>query len=194
LGQGEGSKKNMLRETSTQTPIILTTTIIISLFVDCLPAKRNPLSLHELQNTEIRVPIHYLNADSEYAYLNAIYYYSGDSSEEILTTYFTTENAEGQTALLARMMTCRYCGQLAQPGEGEGKVEPSISWAKGEDVGVCDAYSDDLINPPITGEPFESCLYWLDEDLNDYKLYSMWSEDEAASFAESLSELIVDGQ
>jgi hypothetical protein len=166
--------------------------IIISLFAGCQGMHRpKPMSFDEVQSTNVGVPIHYLNADSDFRDMDAVYYYSSGSSEELLITYFTIENADGQTVRQARMATCKYCGQLANPGEGEGIVPPSISWAKGS-VGVCKAdppaYKDDW----ITGKTYQSCLYWLDEDLNSYKLYSIWSESEAASFADSLYVLKMD--
>jgi hypothetical protein len=145
------------------------------------------LSRDELLSTDVRVPVHHIspNSSSDYKKLDTTYYYSDDSSEALLITYFIAKNSEGQAVRVARMSTCRHCGQLVNIDETRGQAPAPIIWASG-DTGACRAYPPTYRSDPFVGDAFQSCLYWLDEDLNQYKLYTVWSEEEAVDFANSL--------
>lgn len=145
------------------------------------------LSVDEVLNASVRVPIHYLdpNSSTDYGELNIVYYYSDDSSEALLITYFTTENPEGLTLRVARMSTCKYCGQLVGIDETRGEAPAPVTWARGY-TGACRAHPPTYKSDPFAGDPFQSCLYWVDKDLNQYKFYTVWSEEEAVNFANAL--------
>ena len=143
---------------------------------------------NEVLEADLQVPAHRLNADSDDAFkdMNAIYYYSGDSSESLLYTFFTYQDAQGQIARVARLMTCNYCGQLVNVDETKGEPVVPITWAK-RGGGACRITSEPYRFDPFDGDSYESCLYWMDDSLNGYKLYTVFSEEKAVNFANSLS-------
>lgn len=148
------------------------------------------LSTDEVLDANVPVPIYYPNPTSGYGDLEAVYYYSDDSSEGLLTTYFVAESPGGQTIRVARMSTCKYCGELIVPDEIAGQALVPIEWAQGDTV-VCRAHPTGYYRDQFAGDPFQSCLFWLDGNGNQYKLYTVWSEEEAANFA---NELVVLGR
>jgi hypothetical protein len=143
------------------------------------------LSVDEVVSAGVRVPIYYPDPSSGYAELEVVYYYSDDSSEVLLTTYFLTKDSNSQIARVARMSTFNLNGQLVNTDETKEDPSVPITWAK-DGGGACKVFSQVYRNDRITGGRFQSCLYWLDEDLNQYKLYTVWSEEEAVNFANSL--------
>ena len=150
--------------------------------------RASTLSRDELLSTGVRVPVHHIspNSNADYKELDTTYYYSDDSSEVLLVTYFITEYSEGQTVRVARMSTCKNCGQIVNIDETRGQTLAPIIWASG-DTGACRAHPPTYKSDPFAGDTFQSCLYWFDEDLNQYKLYTVWSEAEAVNFANSLT-------
>ena len=144
-----------------------------------------PLSIDKVLNANIPVPIHRTGPDSDYRELRTTYYYSEGSSEMLLTTYFFIKNSEDQNICVARMITCRHCGQLVNIDEVRGQALSSISWARGA-TGICSVYSSTYESDSFDVSPFQSCLYWFDENGNAYKLYTIWPKEEAVNFANSL--------
>jgi hypothetical protein len=144
------------------------------------------LSIEEVLNANIQVPVYYLDtsADATPAEFDTTYYYFDDSSEIYLYAYFTTKDVEGQTIRVARLMTCSLCGQLVNIDETKGELPAPITWSKGG--GACTVTSEADRIDQFEGERYQSCLYWMDEDLYAYKLYTVWSEEEAVEFANSL--------
>lgn len=159
--------------------------ILLAVLVICSGC-REALSADEVLDAGVRIPIHCLNpnADTSYKELDATYYYF-DDSEVRLVTYFTTENSKGQMVRIARMSTCLNCGQLVNVDETRGLPPAPITWAKGTG-GTCRAHPPAYRDDWITGDPFRSCLYWMDENGIQYKLYTVWSEEEAVNFANAL--------
>jgi len=164
--------------------VVLMQIVMLILFTGCWEKPR-ALSIDEALDSDISVPIRCVDPDSSHKDLEVVYYYSGNSSEALLTTYFLTENSNKQMVRVAVMLTCRYCGQLIDANETRGEAPLPVSWAQG-DTGACRAqpptHQDDL----YAGNPFQSCLYWFDRDGNVYKLYSVWPEEESVDFANSL--------
>ena len=162
--------------------------LFILVFVSgCRETANQPLTQHEILATDVEVPVHSVDRSlgAKYADLDVAYYYSGDSSEGLLITYFTTKDAEDQIIRVARMSTCRRCGQTVNTDETRGQSPVPITWASGY-TGACRSHPPTYRSDPFEGDDFQSCLYWFDQDLNQYKLYTIWSIEEAANFANLL--------
>jgi len=168
--------------------LLQTLLVILVLSSGCRKAVRGPLSVNEVLKADVHLPIHYLDSDTTYQGLDAIYYYFGGPPELRLDTYFTVEDSEGRTVRVARMSTFNLSGQLVNIDETKRNPTMPITWAK-DGGGGCKVSSDAYRNDRITGDSFQSCLYWLDEDLYQYKLYAVWPEEEAVDFVNSLSVL-----
>ncbi|MCP4537122.1 MAG: hypothetical protein GY832_08235 [Chloroflexi bacterium] len=163
---------------------------ILVLSSGCRKAVRGPLSIDEVLKANVCLPIHHLeiNPNTSCQELDTTYYYFGNPPELRLDTYFTIETSEGETVRVARMSTFNLNGQVVNIDETKGNPTTLITWAK-DGGGVCKIFSDAYRNDRITGDSFQSCLYWLDQDLNQYKFYSVWPEKEAVDFVNSLSVL-----
>ncbi len=140
-----------------------------------------PLFLDEASSI-VPLPVHYVDTDS----INEVYYYSS-SSELTLTTYFTTENSMGEDIRVARLSTFNlWAGPL--PDEITGKEVP-ITWTPKGIGQVCNILPR-AGKDRIPGEPYQSCLYWFDDSQHlQYKLYTIWPEDKAVEFVNSLVEV-----
>ncbi len=167
---------------------ILLAIFILLTIISCGVVVKGPLSIDEILGTDVRLPIYYLDSNSSTSYkdLDITYYYFSDPPELRLDTYFTTENSEGEKVRLARMSTFNLSGQLVDVDETKGGPSITISWAQGDEGDLCQVLPRAYRNDRITGDVFQSCLYWLDKDLNQYKLYTIWPEAEAAEFINSL--------
>lgn len=167
---------------------ILLAIFILFTVISCGVVVEGPLSINEILDIDVRLPIYHLNSNASTSYkdLDITYYYFSDSSPELrLDTYFTIENSEGKKVRLARMSTFNLSGQLVDIDETKGEPPTSIIWSQ-EGGGACKVLPRAYRNDRITGDAFQSCLYWLDKDLNQYKLYTVWSEEEAVNFVNSL--------
>ena len=176
-----------MNETVTKARLVQILLTVLVLLFGCKGGERQ-LSIDEVLSANALVPIHYPVPASDYGEMETVYYYSDDSSEVFLVTYFLAEDSEGRVVRVARMSTCRYCGQLVDIDETRGEAPFSIAWAEGG-TGACRAHPPSHKDDLFGGEPFQSCLYWLDEDGYQYKLYTVWSEEEAIDFANTLVEV-----
>ena len=149
---------------------------------------KGPLSLDQAKvDVNVRLPLHNPGSIADYSQITPKYYYFDGDSELRLDTYFTTNAEAGNSIRLARMSTFNVNGQLVIPEEVTGK-EVQIVWAQGDSGGKCKILSNDLSHEPLAGDPYQSCLYWFGKDGYRYKLYSVWSEDEAVNFVNALVE------
>jgi hypothetical protein len=169
----------------------MTPFLLIALFLLCSCGGRlRELSVDDVLDANILTPVHRPDPSSDHGDLRLVYYYLGDYSEVLLVTYFLEEDSENQEVRVARMFTCRNCDG-PYPDEIQGKAASSVTWARGG-TGVCRvanidhehlaAYERDYVD----GEPFQSCLFWVDENGIIYRLYTVWQEDESVDFANSL--------
>jgi hypothetical protein len=168
---------------------ILRNFLIILVLSGCGRSAKSPLSIDEALSEGVLVPVHHLASDSatDYENLDVVYYYYFDSSPEVrLDTFFTLENSEGGRVRVARMSTYNLNGQLVNTDETKGGPPVSITWAREGKGFPCKVLSRAYRNDSISGDPFRSCLYWLDEDLYQYKFYSVWSLEETVRFVNSL--------
>jgi len=163
---------------------ILVLLVILVLLAGCREGPQ-VLSLDEILNSDVGVPVYYLDPGSDYTDLEVVYYYPDDMSEMLVATYFLAANSGSQTVRVAVMFTCRYCGGLIDASETRGQAPASVTWARG-DTGACRAEPPTYRENLYAGDPFQSCLYWFDQDGNVYKLYSVWSEEESVDFANLL--------
>lgn len=168
------------------TQLLLAISAILALFAGCASGSPEGLSFEEIQRVDLRVPVHHPDSAtvSTYGELSATYFYS-EPSEVMLVTYFTTENSEHQIIQVARLTTCLHCGQLVDTNATRGDSVTPVVWASGT-TGSCRPEFDTIAYERFVGEPFQSCLYWMDEQGFAYKLYTIWSEEMAVAFANSL--------
>jgi hypothetical protein len=117
--------------------------------------------------------------------INTTYYYYNTPPEYRLDTYFWIENSEGETFRVARMSTYNLNGQLVNTDETSGLPSRPMVWSK-TGGGLCKVLPRAYSGERIAGHPFQSCLFWLDKDLNQYKLYTVWPEEKAIDFVNQL--------
>ena len=168
------------------TVILVLVFLVISVLLTGCWGKKKALSLDEILNSDVEVPIYYLDPSSGYKDLKVVYYYSEDSEVQ-LSTYFLTENLNSQTVRVAVLFTCRACGGLVDGSELHGDAPVPVAWAQGL-TGACKVlnYNFNL----YLGDMFKSCLYWYDQNAFSYKFYSVWSEEESVDFVNSLTRVL----
>lgn len=152
-------------------------------------AVKGPLSLNEAKNdNNIRLTLHYPDPSTEYSSFVGTYYYFDGNSELQLDAYFTSKDPQGELIRVAKLSTFNVNGQLVIPEEiVSGQVD--IEWAQGSRADKCKVLSYGIRDEPITGNPYQSCLYWFGMDGFRYKLYTIWPESETTRFANSLIEI-----
>ena len=163
---------------------------ILLFIIGCTDTEHKPLSVYEIMEVNIPIlPIYHLPADI-YPNLEEVYYFYGEpgSSELRLDTYFLAKNSMSQKVRVARLSTFYLSGQFISVDETKGDLPEDIIWAKdgGSSCKVLpsQAYYFDYF---VDQRTFQSCLYWLDKDLFQYKFYSVWPEKDAVEFVNSLS-------
>lgn len=161
--------------------------VILVFSSGCTKKMRGPLTIEEISNVDVRLPVYYLDSDSIIGHeeIGVTYYYYNYQPEFHLVTYFSTENSEGEKSRVARMSTYNLNGQLVSTDETKGLPSKPIVWSK-TGGGACKVLPRAYDNERITGDPYQSCLFWMDKNLNQYKLYTVWNEEEAVNFANSL--------
>jgi hypothetical protein len=145
-----------------------------------------PYSLQEALDAQLPLPV-YESSESVigYSLLKTVYYYFDLGSELRLDTYFVTSDGD-KVIRVARMSLYTANGQLIATDEAGNKTI-SIDWAQGNKGGNCKVLPSVMVNEYVSGEDYQSCLFWFDQELRQYKLYTVWTEDEAVTFANSLS-------
>jgi hypothetical protein len=122
--------------------------------------------------------------------LNVIYYYYDLEDELRLDAYFVTGNSPNGVMRIARLSEYTLASQLVSPEEIVQSAAPlHLLWAKDEVAYSCKVLPVGIGNDLFNGDSYASCLYWFGQDGNRYKLYSVWSGDKAAGFANSLIEI-----
>jgi hypothetical protein len=167
--------------------------VMVSLLASaCVPDSSGTYSLEEALEAlqaDIRLPIYALNpdGDSQYQQIDASYRYIDGYSERYLVTSFTEVTPEGEKIPVAEMMTCSLCSPIGLPEEATGGRVPN-PWAVSDEAFTCKTWSERPELEPVTYDPYESCLFWMEEDHYWSKLYTIWSdEDQIVSFLESLN-------
>lgn len=164
---------------------LLATTLLIGA---CDGSKsRGPYVLQEVIDARLPLPLYYLDPDGKGAYsqLNETIYYFDLGDDLKLDIYFTILNSAESATRVSRITICAVCGLIGPTDEVIGKDVP-ISWAA-EGIGsTCKVLSYATRNEFISGEAYQSCFFWMDEQGYKYKVYTIWPDDEAVKFINSL--------
>ena len=165
--------------------------ILAILLASCTDnATRGPYSLSEALDAGLPLPLYYPDpqADAQYSRLGATYYYFDLGDELRLDAYFTVEGSNDQLIRVARMSICTVCTLIGPPSEATGK-QVLIQWAADSKGYTCGVLSDATSKEFVSGDAYQSCVFWIDKQGYGYKLYTIWSEDESVAFVNSLRQL-----
>ena len=107
--------------------------IILILVSGCREGVKGPLSINQILDIDVHLPVYYVGSDFNAVYkdLDTTYYYFSDPPELRLDTYFTIENSEGKKVRLARMSTFNLSGQLVDIDETKNatlSIQPPVNF------------------------------------------------------------------
>lgn len=146
-----------------------------------------PLALSEVRAVASEFfPVHYPNSFAiERKEVGVVYYYFDNDSELRLDTYFTMEDSKDGNIRVAKMSTYNVATALVTPGETTDMIA-DVDWAQDGEAYICQALSlgeRDL----VAGPPYQSCMYWFDQDGWRYKIYTIWPDNKMVALVNSLS-------
>jgi hypothetical protein len=163
--------------------------LVTILVVQCSSyPERVPLTLEQAIKAEVQLPLYVLKPerDARLEVENVVYYYFDFTSEIILDAYFTVQKTPGGDTRVAKLSVFNATGSLVISEETK-PGEFSLDWAAQRRGYICKALPHSSRNDLISGDGYQSCLYWLGKERYQYKLYTVWPEDEAIQFVSLLT-------
>ncbi len=144
--------------------------------------ENGPLSHNEALDT-VPFPFYSLDQDNsdQYADLNEIYFFFDYGFEQVLESYFISENISSKE----RVGLMKTYHNLYPSVKISSSEWVSISWADRGIAQFCEIPSFITDKDQIPGPPYRSCLAWS-SGSDHFIFYSVWPESKAADFINSL--------
>jgi hypothetical protein len=164
-------------------PILLTAVILMS----ACREKPEVLSVDEAMTA---VPSMIFQAQSPFEGKEVSSFYRlSESSEGIIDTYFTIESLDGTMIRLAKLRYCAACALIGSSTELENSSSVYVTGSINQEVNVCRITEEAYRAEVFSGDQYNTCLYWIDDEGHGYKLYSTWELKETVEFLENLEPL-----
>jgi hypothetical protein len=166
--------------------VILTLGLAIIALIGVLMALNNfaplegPFTPEQVRSTGLRVPLY--SVDPSSTGYRTVHFTRNFGDFVQITTYFV-DDAQPSTAVALITTYTVFSGFEA------GQETVQIKWGAGEAAYVCDPStgSSASVVPSMTVPDFRSCIYWMDSEGYFVRFQSIWTQDEAVDFINSLS-------